>query len=96
MSIVMTAMRTAALPAALLLAVALVARANEAQRSERVAAPHSAVLACLDTGAVDALTLHSDHTVFMRKDCPESVRQGALRRLWRLLPSPETPEHGAI
>ena len=32
---------------------------------------------------LEEMTLASDFTVFMRGDCPEWLRQAALRRLWR-------------
>jgi hypothetical protein len=35
---------------------------------------------------IGALTLSSDFTVFMRRDCPEPLRRSALRKLWSLLP----------
>jgi hypothetical protein len=37
---------------------------------------------------IDALTVESDFTVFMRKDVPEEVRRAALRRLWVLMQLP--------
>jgi hypothetical protein len=35
---------------------------------------------------IDALTLDSDFTIFMRRDCPPELRLRALRKLWTLLP----------
>ena len=58
--------------------------------------PRAAVLACFDLGAIEELTFGSDYTVYMRNDCPEWVRQAALRRLWKLLPPAEVPENSAI
>jgi Protein of unknown function (DUF3306) len=37
---------------------------------------------------ITALTTESDFTVFMRKDVPQDVRRGALRRLWVLMKLP--------
>lgn len=45
------------------------------------AAAHS--VATLD---LETLTLESDFTPFMRRDCPEPLRRRALRKLWSLLP----------
>jgi hypothetical protein len=95
MSMAMTRMMGATLVAATMLAAGLVARANEAQRPQRVGVPRPAVLTCFDA-PIDELTLGSDYTVFMRNDCPEWVRQAALRRLWTRLPPAEVPENGAI
>ena len=35
---------------------------------------------------IDALTLDSDFTIFMRRDCPPELQLRALRKLWTLLP----------
>jgi hypothetical protein len=35
---------------------------------------------------IDALTLESDFTLFMRRDIDETLRLKALRRLWTLMP----------
>ena len=37
---------------------------------------------------INALTVDSDFTVFMRQDVPAEVRQAALRRLWTLMQLP--------
>lgn len=37
---------------------------------------------------ISALTAESDFTVFMRKEVPEDLRRGALRRLWELMQVP--------
>ena len=56
-----------------------------AQLQAALAAPSAAArsAATLD---LDALTLESDFTPFMRRDCPEPLRRRALRKLWNLLP----------
>jgi hypothetical protein len=41
---------------------------------------------------IGALTLASDFTVFMRRDCPEPLRRSALRKLWSLLPQASDTE----
>lgn len=40
--------------------------------------------------SVEALTLDSDFSVFLRPDCPEALKRRALRKLWSLLPQAET------
>lgn len=46
--------------------------------------------------AIEGLTLGSDFTVFMTKDCPDDVRLRALRRLWTLMPHEPFDENSAI
>ena len=45
---------------------------------------------------IDALTSESDFTPFMAPDCPEELRQKALRRLWSLMPPTPVQENSAI
>lgn len=50
----------------------------------------------LATQDLDALTLDSDFTQFMRDDCPDDLRLRALRRLWTLIPGNTVVEDSAI
>ena len=45
---------------------------------------------------IDSLTSESDFTPFMAPDCPEELRQQALRRLWSLMPPTPVQESSAI
>jgi hypothetical protein len=66
------------------------AAADPPQQQARLAGPEAVVpgAARHPAEAVDigALTLSSDFTVFMRRDCPEPLRRSALRKLWSHLP----------
>jgi hypothetical protein len=44
---------------------------------------------------INALTLESDFTVFMKSDCPPDLRLKALRKLWTLMP-PTPIEENAL
>jgi hypothetical protein len=84
-------MRTVLLLAPLVLASAVPSVAAEPPlREARLAWPDAVAPAGAGHPAeavdIGALTLASDFTVFMRRDCPEPLRRSALRKLWSLLP----------
>ena len=42
---------------------------------------------------VDALTVESDFSVFMKPECPHELRLNALKKLWRVLPASQISEN---
>jgi hypothetical protein len=77
-------------------AIPFVRTAAAAERSQVavLAQPDARPPACAVD--VEALTLESDFTMFMAKDCPEQLRRQALRRLWLLLPAAHARDNPAL
>jgi hypothetical protein len=90
--------RVAAAVAVVLLTLATPVAAGSAEAPkgiETTGVAQSAYGAC---GGLDtvALTLQSNFSAFMQRDCPDGVRLEALRQLWRLLPQVVLPENAAF
>jgi hypothetical protein len=75
-------------------ALAISSAANgdgDAPRKLAQAPPHESIAPCLARD-VSTLTLESDFSAYMAASCPSDVRNKALRRLWRLMPTASVPD----
>ena len=73
------------------------ARAEDSQSSKEVVAMNAmAASNIFESVDVDHLTLESDYSIFMHKDCPPELQKKALQRLWQLLPKAAVQEATAF